>query len=985
MQAVKNRDAECIVVSGYLYFSGVKCILLFIFICCTYAVSGQDPVFYNYRSNNGLPSNEVYNVRTDSRGFVWFVTDRGVARFDGSHFVTYSVNDGIEGNVVNDIFIAPNGDVWIVADAQRLYRYTGNGFEAYRYNHLIEKACENVSKAWISQVRFENDYPAWFGIRVGGWLYISARGNMLRDNRQFPENMLLCNDERQLALYYQASLPDSGKGKPRAEFFFKGKRYTSSVSSACIYKKRNNGNVLVSYGEYLFELQNNEVINHFRFPNFITTIYEDSRQRLWVTIYGSGARVYPSNAFPNTENEKIYFASTRISSITQDREGGYWFCSYERGVFYVPDLDVVTMETGMMDSDEFFQELLSVDNNRLYAATSKSKIFELTHQQPLQFLFSGPEQKITTNCNDLVYDDRTKVLYGCFSRGVYTYNIVTHRTVYYKVSSRSVLPVKNDFYILGPVNMKKNTSDIYYTYSKGTFFSIFPLTETNWMVGYENGLLMYSGTGFIPFLGDVLDKRVTSIKQLANGWIVAATLGKGLVLIKDGKVLPVSLGQGNSINMVNDIAINGNTVWAATEAGIASANLTNPSQPLIAAIAADNRFPYNNTRKIACMGGRIYVLAQNKLIVFPENYPANKEQPPVWLRQVIVGDSIRIKPGDKHDFNFDDDRFRFVFDGVCFRCGTSIRYQYRLKGLHNEWYYTGQPFVEYPSVPPGSYSFEVMAVNESGITSGTAAVYSFTIPVPFWQKGWFRVLAVLLAVLLAAWLINRRLKKIQLRNREKELQLATEQVALSAQINPHFIFNSLNSIQHLIIQEDRQQAALYMAQFSRLMRLSLENSRKKWVPVKDEMELLKLYLELESLRFKDKFTYEITADDTVTNSSVRIPAMLIQPFVENAIRHGVNNLSGKTGVVRVSLDFNGPHLLTCVEDNGIGREKALTLQGTGKDHLSSGMQITEERLKLLCRETGTPWFFEIVDKVDETGAAAGTLVKFNMPYISSVS
>jgi Histidine kinase/Y_Y_Y domain/Two component regulator propeller len=975
----------CNDVGRYMYFSGVKYVFFFLLVFAASAANGQEPVYYNYRSNNGLPSNEVYNVQADRNGFLWFATDRGVARFDGSHFVTFSVNDGIEGNVVNDIFIAPNGDVWIVADAQRLYRFTGNGFEAYRYNHLVEKACKNVSKAWISQVRFENDYPAWFSIRVGGWLYISAGGNVLQDNRQFPENMLLCNDEKQLALYYQAPLAEPLKNKPKPEFYFKGKIYHTASSSAGIYRKRSNGNVLVAFGENLFELHNNEVVNHYKFPNFITTLYEDNKQRLWVTIYGSGARAYPPNSFPTVQNEKIYFASTRISSITQDREGGYWFCSYERGVFYVPDLDVVSIETEQMGTDEFFQELLSVDNNRLYAASSKSRIFELTGQQPLKFVFSGPNQKITTNCNDLVYDAKTQVLYGCFSQGVYTYNTVTKSTASYSVSSRSVLPVKNDFYVLGPVNLKRNTMEDAVSYMKGTFFSIISLTDNQWLIGYENGLLKYADTGFTPFLPGIVNKRVTSIKQLANGWVVAATLGQGLVLIKGGRVLPVLLGQGNSINMVNDIAVNGNTVWAATEAGIASARLDNPEKPLMSAIAADNRFPYNNTRKIACMGERIYVLAQNKLIVFPENYPVNKEQPPVWLRQLIVGDSIRIKPGDKHHFNFYDNRFRFAFDGVCFRCGTSIRYQYRLVGLHSEWYFTGQPYVEYPSLPPGSYTFEVMAINESNITSATPAAYSFTIPSPFWKKGWFRVIAVLVAALFAAWLINRRLKKIQLRNRERELLLATEQVALSAQINPHFIFNSLNSIQHLIIKEDRQQATLYMAQFSRLMRLSLENSRKKWVPVKDEIELLKLYLELESLRFKDKFTYSILADDDITNSSLRIPAMLIQPFVENAIRHGVNNLVGKTGKATVLLVFKGAQLLTTVEDNGIGRQKALTLQGTGKNHLSSGMQITEERLQLLCRETGTPWFFEIIDKQDSTGAAAGTLVKFNMPFLQTDS
>jgi anti-sigma regulatory factor (Ser/Thr protein kinase) len=973
------------VVGIYLYFSGVKRIFFILFHLFTAVGYGQEPVYYNYRSNNGLPSNEVYNVRADSKGFLWFATDRGVARFDGNHFVTYSVNDGIEGNVVNDIFTAPNGDVWIAADAKRLYRFTGNGFEAYRYNHLIEKACGNAATTWFGQVRFENNYPAWFSTRSGRLLHIGANGSMWQDTSSFASSTLICNDEKQLALYSHVKKSKTGHKKPGAEFYFKGKKYTALFSSACIYQKRKNGNVLVSFGDNLFELKNNELINHCTFPNFITTLHEDSKQRLWVTTYGIGARVYPPGAFPDKENEKMYFSTSRIGSITEDREGGYWFCSYEKGVYYVPDLAIVTKESGLMQTDEFFQEILAADNNRLYAATSRSRIFELTGNNPLQFVFSGPQQNATSNCNDLVYDNATKILYGCFSQGVYTYNTLTHQNSNYMVSCRSVLPVQNDFYVLSPASLGSNAAGNITTYSKGSFFSIISLGQNKWLIGYENGLLLYKDNALTPFAAGTADKRVTSIKQLKNGWVVAATLGKGLLLIKDEHVLPVLLGDGNPANMVNDIAIDGNTVWAATEAGITKADLQQPRQPIVSAIAADNRFPYNNTRKIAYQNGQVYVLAQNKLIVLPENYAVNKEPPPVWLQQVIVGDSIKVNPYEQQSFNFTDNRFRFVFDGVCFKCGSSIRYQYRLSGLHGEWYFTGQSYVEYPSLPPGSYTFEVLAINENNITSAKPASYSFTIPSPFWKKNWFRVLAVLLAALLAGWLIYMRLKKIQARNQQKELLLTKEQIALSAQINPHFIFNSLNSIQHLIIKEDRQQATLYMAQFSRLMRLSLENSRKKWVPVKDEIELLKLYLELESLRFKDKFTYSILLDEDIKNSSMRIPAMLIQPFVENAIRHGVNNLSGKTGKVTVQLNFKDAHLLTTVEDNGIGRQKALTLQGTGKDHLSSGMQITEERLQLLCRETGTPWFFKIIDKQDDTGAASGTLVKFNMPFLQTVN
>ena len=155
------------------------------------------------------------------------------------------------------------------------------------------------------------------------------------------------------------------------------------------------------------------------------------------------------------------------------------------------------------------------------------------------------------------------------------------------------------------------------------------------------------------------------------------------------------------------------------------------------------------------------------------------------------------------------------------------------------------------------------------------------------------------------------------------------------------------------------------------------------MPVNSEIELLKLYLELESLRFRDKFVYHVHADAELLSGNLLIPAMLIQPYVENAVRHGVNNLPGNSGMITVSLHIEGAHLVTRIEDNGVGRMQARTLRDTGTTHQSAGMQITEERLKLLCKETGIEWAFSITDKTDQEGNTSGTLVQFYMPYIRS--
>lgn len=948
--------------------------------------NAQEPVHFNYRSSNGLPSNEVYKVQADNQGYLWFGTDRGVSRFDGSRFSNYSVNDGIGANVVNDIVIAPNGDIWVIADAKKLYHFKDNGFEPYPYNHIIEKAANGSQTPLLAKFAFENNRPAWFSLRSLGLLHIDAAGVASLDTATERINHLEIKPELQITAFYSPRWHNQLlklKNEPKY-FTLQGKKHPMLGSDAMNYLVRKNGTHLVSMGYQLLEFTNNRLSNSYTFKNFITSLFEDTKGQLWVTSYGTGARMYPPQSFPHANNESVFFNNARISSVSQDREGGYWFCSYEKGVFYVPRLDVVTLETKQLRIDELFQDMV-LSSDLLYAATSQNRIFKMTMPGNLEPIFSDPAQITTDNCNDLVYDSAHQRLYACFSRGLYIIDLKTNKADHYTLSSRTVLLRPDGFYQLGPSGLNTNIKAEQPIILPSVCFSAMGLPNGQILIGTEAGLYTINNNKATPAYSTAINKRVTSIKQLANGWVVLATLGKGLLLLKDGQTVEVTLGSGNPVNMVNDIAADGNIVWAATEAGIAKADLSNPQQPLVDIIQADTRFPYNNTRKIAFYKGQLVVLAQNKLILLPTNESIVSVKPPVWLHQIIVNDSLRLLPQEPHSFSFSSNRLKFLFNGICFTCGNNIRFRYRLLGLHSEWYNTGQPYVEYPSLSPGTYTFEVVALDGNNIASAQPASYQFTIPSPFWQKNWFRALALLLALALMAILIAYLLKRSQQRNREKELLLAKEQVALSAQINPHFIFNSLNSIQHLIIQEDRQNAVLHMAQFSRLMRLSLDNYRKKWVPVKNEIELLELYLQLESLRFKDKFVYHLQIDEALPLSNLRIPAMLMQPFVENAVHHGINNMAGSNGLITVSLQQTGNTLVASIEDNGIGREKAAQLKDTQKEHLSAGMQITQERLQLLCKETNTLYLFSITDKKDAAGNPCGTLVKFNMPFIQATN
>ncbi len=221
-------------------------------------------------------------------------------------------------------------------------------------------------------------------------------------------------------------------------------------------------------------------------------------------------------------------------------------------------------------------------------------------------------------------------------------------------------------------------------------------------------------------------------------------------------------------------------------------------------------------------------------------------------------------------------------------------------------------------------------------------------------------------------------EKIAMDRQIAELKLQ----ALQAQMNPHFIFNALHSIQSFIIHADEKSANHYIVKFSRLMRLFLESSKEKFIVLKDEILLIQLYIELEHLRFKDKFTFFIHLDQQLDQYNIEIPSMVIQPFVENAINHGLLHKKNK-GILQIHFMLEDNNILCTIEDNGIGREAALALKKASyKSYKSRGMNIVNDRLQLINTLEKQHYDITISDLEDANGSATGTKVYIKFPFIA---
>ncbi|MFN2440544.1 MAG: histidine kinase, partial [Chitinophagaceae bacterium] len=322
-----------------------------------------------------------------------------------------------------------------------------------------------------------------------------------------------------------------------------------------------------------------------------------------------------------------------------------------------------------------------------------------------------------------------------------------------------------------------------------------------------------------------------------------------------------------------------------------------------------------------------------------------------------------------------------------------IRYKLKSGDKDEDWQYGPAYYtIRYEKLPPGNYELVFQASNAGNEYNGPEKIISIIISPPFWETWWFRIAAAICIIGLIYGLLRWRLQhkfRLQLERSQKEKQLAElqqqktelEMQALRAQMNPHFIFNSLNSINGFILQNNKAQASEYLTKFSRLVRLILQNSQAALITLENELEALNLYLELEEVRFDDEFEYKIRVDDELDVEVIKVPPLIIQPYAENAIWHGLMHKKEK-GHLEIELYQEEELLCFKITDDGIGRKKAAELKSkSASTHKSMGMRITADRIAILQQKKQLDATIVITDLTLPDGSAGGTEVLLKIPVM----
>jgi Histidine kinase/Y_Y_Y domain len=489
------------------------------------------------------------------------------------------------------------------------------------------------------------------------------------------------------------------------------------------------------------------------------------------------------------------------------------------------------------------------------------------------------------------------------------------------------------------------------------------------------------------FLGEkcpFLRNRIASIAHSDDGilWI-ASYYNAGIIGYRhDSVVATLTRDQGLTSSICRNLLVHGHLLWVGTDKGLNKIELDKPSRP-VTRYTSNDGLASDMINTVCADGDMVYVGTSAGLSLFDQSRINNSETCRLYLLALINSGRDRLADTADLVLPYNDKHIRLEFAGISYRSVGGVRYRYRMLGLDSIWRETSETYLEYQTLPSGHYQFQLQAENKFAIRSSMLTL-PFDVTTPYWQTIWFELLIIVAFIALTWLLVSRRIRHIRRQQAESErlIRKTTEMEnrALQAQMNPHFIFNCLNSIQQFVFDQDILASNQYISGFAHLIRATLHNSTKSFISITDEVDYLSTYLSLEKMRFKEKMDYTIEVDATIDQDNRLVPPMLIQPYVENSMRHGLRHKAGGKGHIRIMMREQEGLLIVVVEDNGIGRKKALEYKSIEHiEYQSKGMALTADRIKMISAIYGREIDVSVEDVADDNGQPQGTRVIIRLP------
>lgn len=950
---------------------GFLCVLCF--ALTTFCLKAQVYPFQEIGLEQGLPSNRINDFIEDSRGFYWLATEgTGLVRYDGYDFKTYQQASQPSRLLVSAVQEDSNGNIWAALE-EGLMKFDGKSFEEYelgkgqKIRHLTIENTEivvstNKNRIWKlvesqwEEIKFTSSSTIHDILLHKANIWVATTKGLFL----FKENTLeqLDSNEAFSLAFSEDGVHVTQTGQ-LTHYNITGKRIASIPSEVqFIYSRGDKFCGLSKKSELVLNVNKKPIFlseeNGLPNQNF-KACYIDKYGVLW--LYGSKGLVKLESMALRLYTDFKEASSNQINAVHKTY-GGVILGGHSSGLLEIKDGE---------------EKVLDASNGFPYGLTLAIEEFE-------NDLWLGTEAGLIRGKNETFKRVSLPSFSGDF---VFTLKAVGGKLWiglgggllsysngrFINVSKQFDLPPATVY----SITKSKNDNSLWCaTFTEGFFRK----KENSWEVIKELN-------------GNRLDSlRFSCFAAVSENEIWAGTLTEGVFHLTETGINHISPEEINfaEINSL-DIDDNGN-VWMGTNKGLIQVNEKGEIQD--GPVLPNHLFIKASGQAIKIINNQLLLGTSEGLEVLDlTEYNKRREAPRVILTDVkmFLGantnfasyglDSIpyTLVPSQvklPHDLNF----LSFNLAGLSSFEKNKLRYRYRLIGQSDDWTYAGdRREAVFPGIKPGKYTFEAQVSRVNEAWNSNVLAYDFKISSPIWARWWFITLLAVIVGSLTFLFIYDRIKRVNQRLRLENDLMEMERKALRLQMNPHFIFNALDSISSFIFKKDPEKAVRYLNNFAKLMRLTLESSMEHLHPVETEVSILKNYLELEKLRFQGKFDYEIEMDEEI-DYDVGIPPMLIQPHVENAILHGLKPLESN-GRLDIRFILDDMMLQVEIEDNGVGRKRAKELQKR-KDHRSMATQINKDRIRLLKLAVNDSIEIQILDKKDEN-SALGTKVILRLP------
>jgi len=943
-----------------------------VLLLCRYKLQAQDP-FHFILGEDALAGIEIYDIIEDHNKNYWIASDNGIIKYDGYEFKKIPSN-GLMGNSVfelkenqNQLFCKNlSGQIiQIKNDTAAVFFQIPDSLMTTDFNYVFD---ENGTLCILSNCFFK-----------------------VLSNKKV--KIILAAAESKSSFYLSLKLADGRiiMQKPGASYIYVYKNNQLTKENIGYDIDRYYYHPFILKGKISFwNRETNQVLTKtdegYKIvpPNQYTKgtelggrLYADLYS-IWLISPKNGVKVLNHNLMPLLQFENI-FSSTFISCIYKDKEGNYLLGTFGSGIIVISN--PTSLQLKLPKPSLKINKITSNGLDKLYVGTQSGEVYSVNNQN--QFYLENQSVEGNVRFLKYIHDKKKLVLNGAILD-------LSRTSIYNSVAaiSGSVKDIENIGNGLYIVSLNIGLKVIQFSsngINDSTAHYCQNFTERAYCANYNpQTKMIYAGTVKGLKIGNVNDAKYFTLNnkpltcndiKWVNNKMFVTTQENGILVFENDKLIKnITTKDGLVSNHTKQLKQYKNRLYLSMNNAF---QILNTNGDVVYTLNKADGISIHKIIDFEITNDVLWIATQNDLQ--PINITALSSKtfvPEITIESTEVNEKAINRKHKPSYFNYKTKQVTFKLSSKSLKNKEDISYKYRLKGYEDKWHKNlyEDNVITYKSLPAGTYTFMVKAL--CGNKQSKVLTYTFTINKPFWETWWFYTLIGVL-LMLTIWLIYKNQLKKQLKETKLKNELMTTKLtAIKSQMNPHFIFNSLNSIQDLVLKQDANNAYDYISKFAMLIRKILHHSDLDFVDFEEELKIIELYVELEKLRFKKDFNFKIS---TKNIDDIEIPPMLIQPYVENAIKHG---LMHKKGAKQLDITFKleAETVICEISDNGIGRNQSKMInERQRKTHQSFTLKSMDHRFALLKENHLGELGAIFTDLQTNNGEGIGTKVTLTIP------